>query len=125
MAESEGFKHITVTAADDEDVVIVAGTGEATAPASTQPEGEASPKEAVTPEPAGEPVSDAAVQPKAEPEPKPEPEPKAKAKPKDDYRETTLEDLQGQSMPLAQRIVIVAAIICIIGAVIYYFAFMR
>ena len=40
MAESEGFKHITVTAADDEDVVIMAGAGEATAPAPTQPEGE-------------------------------------------------------------------------------------
>ena len=129
MAESEGFKHISVTAADDEDVVIMAGAGEATAPAPTQPEGEAPAKEAVAPEPAGEPVSDAAVQPKAEPEPKlepePKPKPKPKAKPKDDYHETTLEDLQGQSMPLAQRIVIIAAIICIIGAVIYYFAFMR
>ena len=55
MAESEGFKHITVTAADDEDVVIVAGASEAAAPAPTQPEGEAPAKEAVAPEPAGEP----------------------------------------------------------------------
>ena len=68
-----------------------------------------------------------------EPEPKPEvvPEPtpvparKPSAKRKDTYHETTLEDLNSTQMPLAQKIVIVAAIVCIIGAVIYYFAFLR
>ena len=39
--------------------------------------------------------------------------------------ETTLEDLEGTKMPLAQRIVIVAAVICIIGAVVYYLLAMR
>ena len=44
---------------------------------------------------------------------------------KDQYQETTLEDLEGAKMPLAQRIVIVAAVICIIGAVVYYLLAMR
>ena len=41
------------------------------------------------------------------------------------YRETTLEDLEPSPMPLAQRIVIVAAVVCIIGALVYYFVAMR
>ena len=43
----------------------------------------------------------------------------------DEYRETTLEDLESQNMPLAQKIVIIAAVVCIIGALVYYFAVMR
>ena len=43
----------------------------------------------------------------------------------DGYHETTLEDLKGEKMSLTQRVVIIAAIICIIGAIVYYFAFMR
>ena len=52
---------------------------------------------------------------------------KAQRRPqKDDgYHETTLEDLKGEKMSLTQRVVIIAAIICIIGAIVYYFAFMR
>ena len=44
---------------------------------------------------------------------------------KSDYQETTLEDLESTSMPLAQRIVIIAAVVCIIGALVYYFVAMR
>ena len=43
----------------------------------------------------------------------------------DEYRETTLEDLDSTPMPLVQRIVIVAAVVCIIGALVYYFVVMR
>ena len=43
----------------------------------------------------------------------------------DGYRETTLEDLESSGMPFAQRVVIVAAVVCIIGALIYYFVAMR
>lgn len=50
---------------------------------------------------------------------------KALAKPQAGYHETTLEDLQDTSMPLAQRIVIIAAVVCIIGALIYCCFFMR
>lgn len=125
MSQGEGFKHITVTAADEDDVIIVAGAPEA------------------VPE---EPVAVPEPKPVPEPEPEPAPEPekpkpaedvarkasqdakrKAAQKPKLEggYRETTLEDLQGKPMPLIQKIIIVAAIVCIIGAVIYCVAFMR
>ena len=100
MAET-GFKHIAVTAAEEDDFVIRAG------------------------------VSD-----QHEPEPEPEPEEQEEAESADSaemvvdektdtYHETTLEDLNSTQMPLAQKIVIAAAIVCIIGAVIYYFAFLR
>ena len=97
MAQGEGFKHITVTAADDDDVVIVAGAVEA-------------------------PAQNAGDEPAAE-EPKPSGSKKDSSK-KDSYHEATLEDLKQEPMP-AQRVVIIAAIVCIIGALIYYFAFMR
>lgn len=48
-----------------------------------------------------------------------------KRKAKDDYHETTLEDLEPTKMPFAQRVVIVAAVLCIIGALVYYFVAMR
>ena len=44
---------------------------------------------------------------------------------KHEYRETTLEDLDSSDMPLTQRVVIIAAIVCIIGALVYYFVVMR
>ena len=109
MEQGEGFKHITVTVAEEEDVVIHAGLGEAPVPEE--------------PEPAPEPVS--APEPALVSAPEVAAKPKPKPVPEDGYHETTLEDLQDRSMPLAQRIVIIAAIICIIGAVIYCFAFMR
>ena len=83
------------------------------------------------PEPLAEPEPESLAEPEPKPEPEPEPEPKqasgSASKPKKAaaYSETTLEDLSSTKMPLAQRIVIVAAIVCIIGAVIYYFAFLR
>jgi len=49
----------------------------------------------------------------------------SKAREKDAYREPTLEDLEPTPMPIAQRIVIVAAVVCIIGALVYYFVAMR
>lgn len=41
------------------------------------------------------------------------------------YKETTLEDLESSSMPVAQKIVIIAAIVLIILALVYYFVAMR
>jgi len=122
MAQGEGFKHITVTAAEEEDVVIMAGLQDAAVPEGDE----------IAPEAAPEPVAahEVAPEPASAPDPAPEPDParQPQRKPaagKGEYHETTLADLQGQSMPLTQRIVIIAAIICIIGAVIYCVAFMR
>ena len=108
MAQGEGFKHITVTAADDDDVVIVAGAVEAPA----QNAGDAPAAE--EPEPSGSKKDSFKKDSSKKDSPK-----------KDAYRETTLEDLKQEPMPFAQRVVIIAAIVCIIGALIYYFAFMR
>lgn len=126
MAQGEGFKHITVTAAEEEDVVIMAGLQDAAVPEggeiAPEPAPEAVPEPVAAPEVAPEP----AVVPDPAPEPDPVRQPQRKpAAGKGEYHETTLADLQGQSMPLTQRIVIIAAIICIIGAVIYCVAFMR
>ena len=130
MAQGEGFKHITVTAAEEEDVVIMAGLQDAAVPEgdeiAPEPAPEAAPEPVAAPETAPNPAPEPAVVPNPAPEPDPARQPQRKpAAGKGEYHETTLEDLQGQSMPLAQRIVIIAAIICIIGAVIYCVAFMR
>ena len=124
MAQGEGFKFITVTAPEEDDVVIVAGAvGEHGQPETPEPT--PAPEPELAPESASEPVLEPAPAPA--PAPAPTSKPKSRSKPtrSDDYRETTLEDLEQGPMPLAQRIVIIAAIVCIIGAVIYYFAFMR
>ena len=129
MAQLEGFKHITVTAAGDEDVVIHAGMAEEPAPVSASDSAVAS-GGVVGAQPPAPAAEGGTSQPEDalkvdDPRPASQPRPKPKSRPQDAYRETTLEDLQGQPMPLVQRIVIVAAIICIIGAVIYCVAFMR
>ena len=128
MADSE-FKHIAVTAAEEDDFVIRAGVVDRTDDALP-----AEPDAALEPqtEPASSPES--VSEPELTPEPQPEPARKAaqtsparkpSAKKDDGYRETTLEDLESTKMPLAQKVVIAAAIVCIIGAVIYYLAFLR
>ena len=125
MAET-GFKHIAVTAAEEDDFVIRAGVPEQPA---TVPEPEPEDLEKLEPVDSSEVEVDEEPElkpkPEVEPEPKPVPARKPGAKRKDTYHETTLEDLNSTQMPLAQKIVIVAAIVCIIGAVIYYFAFLR
>lgn len=116
MAQSEGFKHITVTAADEDDVVIVAGAVEE-APEPTDVPGAAVAPES---EPAAEAVPEPAPEtPSAQSVPAQKPAPAAKPKKDDGYREATLEDLADHSMPLAQKITIVAAIILIIVAIAY------
>ncbi|MBR3182602.1 MAG: SURF2 Surfeit locus protein 2 [Eggerthellaceae bacterium] len=108
MTQGESFKHITVTAPEEDDVVIFAG-----ATPAEEPEAHESIEEPAE-------VSEPVVQPQTA-----APMPAAPAKPKaDTYHETTLDDLTSTPMPLAQRIVIVAAIVCIIGAVIYCAFFM-
>ena len=136
MAEG-GFRHITVTRADEEDEVIEAGiVGEGDAPASAVlvegvPLSEGRPEA----QPEGHPEGSPEAQPEAKPEaaPRPEGEARQAARPAavrppraaDDFHETTLDDLEGEPMSLTQRIVIVAAVVCIIGAIAFYLVFMR
>lgn len=135
------FKHITVTAAEEEDVVIHAGLPSRNdeRPASEAGEGLAGenlmPEDSSLEDPIAEnaPLAEAETIEAAVPEDalaeKPAP---SKASPKarprkdrdDEYHPTTLDDLQGAPMPKMQKAVIIAAIVCIIGAIIYYVAFM-
>ena len=119
MAET-GFKHIAVTAAEEDDFVIRAGVSD-----QHEPEPEPEEQEETESADSAEMVVDEKTEPEVESKPKPAPARKPAAKKKDAYHETTLEDLNSTQMPLAQKIVIAAAIVCIIGAVIYYFAFLR
>jgi len=121
MAET-GFKHIAVTAAEEDDFVIRAGVSDQH---ETEPEPEPEEQEETELADSAEMVVDEKTGPEVESKPKPAPARKPAAKKKDTYHETTLEDLNSTQMPLAQKIVIAAAIVCIIGAVIYYFAFLR
>ena len=136
MGDNE-FKHIAVTAADEDDFVIKAGivneNAPAAAPAETVPAPRPSHEEPAPAEHAEKPASEESVvdikapartSPEQVRTPASSQRSQSPSKKGDTYRETTLEDLESTPMPLAQRIVIIAAVVCIIGAVIYYCAFM-
>lgn len=117
------MKHITVTPADDDEVIIAGLQGDAVPQADAKETKPAAAHEPASEEPDGREETARAQAPREEAaEPKP-----AKTKPaaRDAYHETTLEDLERTPMPLAQRIVIIAAVVCIIGALVYYFTVMR
>lgn len=128
MAQGE-FKHITVTPPEDDDIVINAGVAKSAEIASSAGDEELESAEAAEGEP--EKVDAPSFESQEEPA-KTDAEVAAarkahdkNAKKKDDYHEATLEDLQGEPMSLTQRIVIIAAVVCIIGALAYYFIFLR
>jgi phage/plasmid primase-like uncharacterized protein len=149
------FKHIAVTAAEDDDVVIRAGIADADSVAQAESVTQSVPDFAAAQAPkqavdsaaqAPKQAVDSAVESMPESQvvrpieaigsiepgkerashPKPEsgnqaPHRTAKA---DSYHETTLADLESEPMPFAQKGVIIAAVVCIIGALVYYFVFM-
>lgn len=140
MATGE-FKHISVTASEDEDEVIYVG---ASPEAAEEPrrdglqavgakERDASSDEGAVSEAtnaANDQVASNAGQAQSKSaegrgEAGRGQKPPATGHKADPYRQTTLEDLNSQKMPLVQKIVIIAAVLCIIGAIGYYLAFMR
>ena len=120
MPEEKRFSHISVHAEDDE-VVIQAGAV-ADPSSESEPDLSARSAEAVASEaaPEGAPAPDEA--PSAG---------DAEARPtgvradvdESGYRETTLEDLEGEKAPFVQKAVIVAAILLIVCAIVYGVAF--
>lgn len=99
MAQDETkFSHITVTSDDEDDVVIHAGLRSTTPPAPA----------VATPEPEAAPVL----------EPAPEP-PAPEARRKDDYRETTAEDLESEPMSLMQKALIAIAVVLVVAVAAY------
>lgn len=127
MAQGE-FKHITVTPADDDDIVINAGVVRSpeTVSSGSDEDLDSTEAESNTSEKPEIPSSESQEKP-AETDGASAAARKARgkgAKKKDDYHEATLEDLQGEPMSTTQRIVIIAAVVCIIGALAYYFLFL-
>ena len=124
MAEVSGFKHISISADSDDDVVIRAGTEQASAEAcdsartfnvagaegaSLEVPDSAQFNQASQPAQAPAPVERTA-------------QPAAKDR---GYRETTLDDLKSEPMSKTQKIIIACAIAAVAAAVVYYFVFMR
>ena len=101
MAQT-GFKHITVSAPDDDDDMVVwAGQKDAECPEEGGREHQ---------------VSESAAQSDTAPI---RSTGRTTSDKRDDYRPTTIEDLEHEPMPKIQRIVIIAAVVCIIGAIVY------
>lgn len=130
--QTNGFSHITVHT-DDDEVVIQAGIRPAEQEGCEADKGSA--EEAVaTPAAAGTPIrtpepAETAAGPAAAPASDPQPRTdrsahsaqKATSKPKKKaYRETTAEDLDVGPMPVAQKVVIVVAVLLIVGFLVYY-----
>ena len=136
VAEVSGFKHISVSADSDDDVVIWAGTEQASAEAcdsaqinqGTSVEVRDSVqfiKSASSEAPDSVQINE--VPDSAKPAPAPTPVKRtAQSGVKDQgYRETTLDDLKSEPMSKTQKIIIACAIAAVAAAVVYYFVFMR
>lgn len=144
MADPKGFTHIQVTPEPEEDTVIRAGVGAQGAPSAsegssahpqtqaqqipparpqTQPQPAPAPMPAPAPQqvaqPQQQPSQQAVQQRRATPSAAPAP-----ARKKDEYHETTLEDIESAKMSTMQKCVIVGAIVLLIIGAVYYFTLM-
>lgn len=139
--DAQKFSHISVASDDEDDVVIEAGAPHARAQAAPQ-EREAS--QAVAARPVEEPsraeavgatvaARPSAIAPEAQARPDDSPKPAA-ARPnatrvagkasKQEYKETTLDDLEGTKMSGMQKGIIAVAAVGIVAFVVYYIGFM-
>ena len=128
------FKHIAVNAAEEEDLIIEAGLkrSEAQGPAVSDEPEQLEKSEPNEPNEPSEPNASKASSAPSESSistisnvssaPTSSGTSSGSRKPSGP---TTLEDLQSGPMPAAQKIVIIAALVCIIGALVYCLAFMR
>ena len=131
----EGFRHISVTPPDDDDFVINAGIvkGPASIPQVDGADKGASESDVAGPrdltldsENSGSDALDdgrLADEPAVESDDskKVEQAVKRRGAEGEEFQETTLQDLRGEPMPFTQKVVIIAAVVCIIGALAYYF----
>ena len=106
MANSKEFSHITVTADDDDDVVIRAGVVEE--PAAEEPVDEPAAEEAD--DAVAEAVEEAAV----------EKEGAGETADAASYHETTLDDLEATKMSTTQKVIIVVAVLGIVAFAAWY-----
>ena len=115
MAKAKEFSHITVTADDDDDVVIQAGVVEE--PAAEEPVEEA-PLEEPVDEPAAEEADDAVAE--AVEEAAVEKEGAGETADAASYHETTLDDLEATKMSTTQKVIIVVAVLGIVAFAAWY-----
>ena len=114
MANSKEFSHITVTADDDDDVVIQAGVVEE--PAAEEPVEEA-PLEEPVDEPGAEEADDAVAE---AVEAAVEKEGAGETADAVSYHETTLDDLEATKMSTTQKVIIVVAVLGIVAFAAWY-----
>lgn len=130
MAQDRRFSHITVNAADDDDVVIQAGAygrhqGEDVLEGAvyTEPEPQVAP--VAVPEPQQAPAGNHVAKPHAAHARKPETA-VSDSRPQPVHRaEQTLEDLDAGPMSGMQKAVLVGVGVVIIAAIVYFALFMR
>mgnify|MGYP004472307175 CR=1 FL=1 len=128
VAEVSGFKHISVSADSDDDVVIWAGTDAEGAslevPDSVQIQN-AGTEGASAEAPDSAQINEAPDSAKPAPAPTPVKRTVQSGVKDRGYRETTLDDLKSEPMSKTQKIIIACAIAAVAAAVVYYFVFMR
>lgn len=146
MPDQQRFSHITVSTDDDDEIVIHAGAPASGIASQMADTGAAAPEpsavdaadevaDAVAPRPESHvaPTTDDASEASVDASETASRDGGAvavestratdRAKRKDEYRETTLEDLEETKAPLTQRIVIVIAVLLIVAFVVYQIAF--
>lgn len=122
MADDKTFFHNTVSAENEEDLVIQAGVRSDAKPATGKVEtGKPSPEKSVV-DGAHKGSSEAESGSKSRQAAAfaPESERSMPATPPDSYRETSLDDLKNTSMPTMQKIVLGAALLLVLGFIVYY-----
>lgn len=115
MANSKEFSHITVTADDDDDVVIQAGVVEEPARRGAVEE---APLEEPVDEPGAEEADDAVAE--AVEEAAVEKEGAGETADAVSYHETTLDDLEATKMSTTQKVIIVVAVLGIVAFAAWY-----
>lgn len=123
MADDKTFSHSTVSAEDEDDFVIQAGARSDAKPATGKVDtGNLSPEKPVVVDGEHRGSSEVESDSKARraATSAPESERGASATPPDSYRETNLDDLKNTSMPTMQKIVLGAALLLVLGFIVYY-----
>lgn len=124
-SDTPKFSHITVSADDEDDIVIHAGAREIAAESAQKTaapvhEEEATEKAA----PASQADAPAEESPASDSDTSDASEEKSTSRDKD-YHATTLEDLEGSSMSTMQKVIFALAIVALAAFVVYYMVFTR
>lgn len=124
VAEVSGFKHISVLADSDDDVVICAGAS--TERTSVEVRDSAQINQGALEDRCDRAqINESPDSAKSAPAPTPVKRTAQSGVKDQGYRETTLDDLKSEPMSKTQKIIIACAIAAVAAAVVYYFVFMR